>query len=138
MSGREMSSYKIGQALVSVDNVGIFREGKIVARHENGNWIIEVTVPDDHPSSLPLGRLVSRDEPTVDRYYKIKQESFRAGHTYRYKTSSSTTYEVIETYFAIASDGREYTQALAWRREGDAKELVILYRGDLGRMEEAK
>ena len=133
-----MSKYKIGQALVSVDGSGVFEEAVIVAQHSDGRWILEVTKAVSDIADVTYGRLLSRGESTLDEYYKIKQEFFRVGRTYRNKLSPAVTYEVIEMYFAVTNDGREYTQALAWRRQGNAKEIDILFRADLGRMEEVK
>lgn len=92
-----MSKYKIGQTIVRVDDSAVFEEAEIVAQHSDGKWILEVT------KALPVGhshgRLLSRGECALDEYYKIKQEFFQVGRTYRF--SDGTTpfrYEVTELF----------------------------------------
>lgn len=93
-------AWKIGDIVVGKnDTIRSFVEGKIVAQHENGNWIIQIIKINDNFDSN-RGDLIAKSEWILDDYYSKKPSFFEVGKEYERsnKWLGNETALVMDTY----------------------------------------
>lgn len=133
-----MPEYKIGDIIVANGEASSFEEARIVAKHVDGNWILEVLEEKVDSSGFigaREGSLVSRSKFILDDYYRKKGEFFRMGATYKMATGhgSNAFFFIEELYHTNTGD-----YAIARRTLGSTESITVLTKASLEMLEEVR
>lgn len=123
--------YKLGDIVIGKAG-SMIKEGRIVGKHIDGPWIIEVVEAAD--DCYKRGDLCLKLEHILDAYYTKASTFFQIGKTYKYKGLGSTTRRIVDLHEV---GGDLYATAVGKDRKGQ-EFMELLVKGNFDTMEEVQ